>query len=764
MKQIALAIAILASGFIFAQEKISPLQINQTIYNTQVHTRASELNTLDSTYIYEFATLPFLNVWDDFSSDKFEQFDAEPLDGGVTSVLYYRLMNEANTDPLDPNLIFCDSIYAYHDTVKIDEIGAVEIVRNHPFTAVNIWMNDLNVYPVEGVLKESVFQECYSLIDSIIDGVLDSDQDTIWYDTHPIAYVQDSARVFTSLVTDPNTLWQDNYACHNYTFAYNPWSLGVATFDGLDENGYPYQIGDDGAYGIADYMTSRPIDLSTVGGSDIVYLTMIYQAGGFGNTPDVFDSLVLEMKVPELDEWVYEWSIGGDEVAEDVWDTLYFPIPPGYYEDGFQFRFKNYASLSGALDHWHIDYVKLSVEPLPFIESFNDVAIQYPINTILKDYTRVPWDHYKANATGSEYMLDDIVVNTFNSSTSNTNFTNGEWEVRYGGILQGGSPFNIPVTAAPDSDFELGFTPLTFDGALDFAYDPALGGVQAAFDLKFSINSAAGPDKNIYKENDTTYFTQRFDNYYAYDDGSAEAAYGIEGEGSLMAYKFEAYQGGNLKGFLMQFQPSVTDFSGEVFLLTVWADNAGEPGEIIYQDDYFESHTPEYSGSKDGFRYYEFNNMEYLNAGDTSLTVDEVFYVGWQNIGPMSLNIGLDWNTNNGDKVFRNTDGVWLTSSYDMSLLIRPLFSTALDYTLSLEDEMEQEEITMYPNPTYDQFIITGLTGEYELRIFDMSGRVVTSIQNEHQVNVSDLESGLYLVDVRDRAGTPIYSSKLIKK
>ncbi|MDG1912966.1 MAG: T9SS type A sorting domain-containing protein [Crocinitomix sp.] len=765
MKQVALAIAILASGFIFAQEKINPLLINQTIQKEKVLAKASLMNDLDSTYIYEFTSLRLIDVYDDFSIDKFEPFNENPSDPDVTSVLYHRLMDETNTTPQEPGLIFCDSIFARHDTVIVDEIGAViETVTNYPFTSYDIWVNALDFYPVEGILNEGVFQECYVLIDSIIDGVVDLDQDTIWYNIDPTAYLQDSARVFTEVVNDTSILWQDNYACRNYTYAVDPWSLGVATFDGLDENGYPYAIGDDGAHGVADYLTSRPIDLSDLDATDFLYLKFVYQAKGFGNMPEGFDSLVLEMKVPELEDWVREWSVSGDSVSANSWDTLYFPIDNGYKEEGFQFRLKNYASLSGALDHWHIDYVELSIEPLPYIQSFNDVAIQYPINTILKDYTRVPWDHYKANTTGTEHILEDLLLHTHNSTPTETNFTEGEWEVRYGGVLQAGSPFNIPNSAAPDVDFYVGYTPLTFDGASDYGYDPAIVGDQAAFDLKFGFSSSAGADKNVYRENDSTYLTQRFDNYYAYDDGSAEAAYGIEGEGSLMAYKFKTYQAGNLKGILMQFQPSVTDLSGEVFLMTVWADNDGEPGEIIYQDDYFESHTPEYSGSKDGFRYYKFRNMEYLNTADTSLTVSEVFYVGWQKIGSMSLNIGLDWNIDNGDKVFRNTSGEWLTSSFEMSLLIRPLFSTGLDGTLEIEDEELQEEITMYPNPTSDALTISGLTGDYEVRIFDMSGRVVTSVQNQHQVNVSDLESGFYIVDVRDLAGTPIYSSKLIKK
>lgn len=755
-----------------AQERVYPLSHNPAIHKEQKHIKASELNQLDSTFVYDFENLELKYAWDDFSVNKFEPFDEDYEADGVSSELFYHLMNETNTAPQDPEIIFCDSAYAHHDTIKVNDIGEVETVTHYPFAEHSVWVNDLDFYPVVGGLR-TLFDECYVLVDSIIEGVLDPDQDTIWYNTTSgPGFIQDSARVFTKVVSDTNILWTDNFVYHNYTFAYQPWSLGVATFDGVDANGTPYAFGDDDAYGVADYLTSRVIDMSEVEDGESVYLTFLYQAEGFGNTPDTFDSLLVEFWNPIDEVWntqYLDWQgfpIGiPDSTEPDQWDTARVKILEGFYEstDEFQFRFKNYASLSGALDHWHIDYVSLEIDVTPEIETFSDLAVSYPLNTLLQDYTAVPWDHYK-NTTGNEKMRTDFDLPVFNSDNTNTNFSLGKWEVRNEGALEG--EFDILGTGGPDAGaYLVGFNDCVIPTDPGFFYDQTVGGIQAAFDVQANI-AAAVDISNKFNVNDTTRFTQRFDNYYAYDDGSAEAAYGIEGEGAQMAYKFEAYEAGRLKGILMHFVPSVTDFSSSIFLLTVWNDNDGQPGDIIYQDNFFQSHTVDYSGAINGFKYFEFFNMEYLNAEDTSLTVDEVFYVGWRNVDSPSLNIGLDWNIDNGDKVFRNVTGEWLTSSLEMSLMIRPVFSTALDGTLSEEEITENagDDIRLYPNPATEQITISGLNGNYELRIFDMQGRMVTYSQNEHIVNVGNLVEGVYMVDVRDEFGEIVYGTKLIKQ
>lgn len=169
------------------------------------------------------------------------------------------------------NPYFCDSAHSNTVTYFIEEGVPVDTSITYDFTEISVWVNDLDNYPVTGGLR-SFYEECYVLVDSLIDGVLDLDQDTIWYNTLPgPAFVQDSAHVFTKVVSDNKTLWIDKNAYHNYTFAVNPWSLGVATFDGVDQNGMPYDFGDFDSQDVADYLTSRPIDLSGADPGDMVF-------------------------------------------------------------------------------------------------------------------------------------------------------------------------------------------------------------------------------------------------------------------------------------------------------------------------------------------------------------------------------------------------------------------------------------------------------------------------------------------------------------
>lgn len=732
-----------------------PLLINPNI-EPSLHQQRSG-NTIDSTFIYNIDTLD-LPVWDDFSISKFIPYNSDFSDANVTSQVYYHLMNATNTVPQNPALIFCDSTHAHHDTVSI--VGGVATTFTSSLPGViQVWVNDLTAMPVTGAVQ-NLYQQCYVLLDSIIDGVPDPDQDTIYYTTMP-DFVQDSARVFTVDYNDPTKIWIDNYAYHNYTYAFEPWSLGVATLDGVDENGWPYDFGNTSAHESADVLTSRPINLA---GKVDVYLTFLYQAEGHGNAPELDDSLLLEYWIVDSNMWKPSgWYSQLNPTPIDIWDTVKVELPTAALDDGFRFRFRNWASTSGALDHWHIDYVSLKDNDFDEVSNFSDLAISEPIKTILEDYTAVPWDHFK-NADANSKMIDTLKVRVYNSDLTPTNYANGGLEVSFQSLLQGGSPYtlaNPAITSEWTGNWELGMNKYPYPLKANYTFnDGVTTAPKAAFDIKLNIDAAVS-GSNVYDVNDTTYHVQDFRNYYSYDDGSAEAAYGITGSHSMLAYKFVAYEADTLTGVLMHFVPSVDDHSDELFLLTIWDDNGGQPGNIIYQDDYFNTNSPEYSGAMNGFRYYTF-------MGGAFIAVPQIFYVGWEQIESTSLNVGMDRNVANGDKIFRNVSGSWLTSAFTASLLIRPVFSTALNYTLSnevAEEELiEAVSVKVYPNPVNDLLNIETNESHFSVTLYDMTGRVVISVINENQLDVSELNAGIYITEIRDLNGVSLYSGKLIKE
>ena len=179
-----------------------------------------------------------------------------------------------------------------------------------------------------------------------------------------------------------------------------------------------------------------------------------------------------------------------------------------------------------------------------------------------------------------------------------------------------------------------------------YQFDPTTPGDAVSF---YIIGAASAQFPN-FVQNDSCFMTQEFADVYAYDDGSAEKAYGPTGVQARLAYKFTPYEADSLIGVKMHFVPSVNDVSDKLFLLSVWNDNGGQPGSVIYEDEFFFPRTPQYEDSIGKFTTY------YLK--DTmKLEITGTFYVGWRQIDADRLNIGLDMNNDNSDKIFYSING-----------------------------------------------------------------------------------------------------------
>lgn len=85
---------------------------------------------------------------------------------------------------------------------------------------------------------------------------------------------------------------------------------------------------------------------------------------------------------------------------------------------------------------------------------------------------------------------------------------------------------------------------------------------------------------------------------------------------------------------------------------------------------------------------------------------------------------------------------------------------------LGIQEEVVEENLTLYPNPTSDQFNIASANALIKsIAVMDMTGRTIQTIKANslsQNVNVSNLPRGIYLIQVDLETGKAV--KKLIKK
>lgn len=725
MKYLLLIVLLIQSLLSFGQEGVGP--INYALLKKG--SPKVNVATYDSTFIYFSDTLS-LPLFDDFSENHFQVYNADYGDPGVTSDKEYRLL-DLSSAPLSNDVLYTQQ-QTFRRVVNSSEGTFTDVA----FNPISVQLGDLSTYPAS-----------YQTVDAyppfyIYDTIdFPNEPDTIWIIDAEL--YQDSATQFFAPISDPNAYWLDHHAYHNYTMAKDPWSIGVVSFDGTDQEGMPYNIGSTSS-GAADFLTSKPIDLSGYTAADSIYFSFLFQAEGLCDPPEATangDSLVLEFYDKTADDWIKVWSGGGNGVSDFDYGHILIN-QSNYFNDYFQFRFYNYGGLSGMLDFYHLDYVNLRALSGYQDTLFKDYALVYPVTTLLNDYTSVPWDHYKNNFAGKMSNNVQVVVRN-GSNIAENNSLNGSVEISYGGAPEGSFVLSGPAL----SNGSLNYAPRTtyysyHDFSSGYHFDETKSGDQQVFDVTTRVQ-AQFPN---YTGNDSIVGQQVFKNYYSYDDGSAELAYGPTGSQSMLAIQYTPYEADSVLGALIHFAPSVTDVRNKLFILTLWGDNGGEPGEILYEDDSFFPRQPVYQPERNGFTFYPFQDT-------MKVAVNGTFYIGWRQIDPDRYGVGLDMNIPNADKTFVSIDqGInWDQSEYAGSVMIRPVFSTAMDYTLGIENrEVERQATVVYPNPATNKIQIRHDRASYSgAEVYSLLGeRLLFSTGTEF--NIEPLASGVYVVRILD--------------
>ncbi|CAN5582457.1 hypothetical protein BH11BAC2_BH11BAC2_25960 [soil metagenome] len=582
-------------------------------------------------------------------------------------------------------------------------------------------------------------------------------------DTLDIPFVDDFSG--TEVYPDAN-LWLDKLVFINDDFPRNPFTIGVATFDGLDAYGNAYVNTFSSAQGYCDTLTSKPIFLltkpaSSGGGQysigDSITLSFYYEKKGWGDAPDTNDSLLLEFLDPVTTLWSRQWfKVGGVFGGNDtVFSSVQVRITnPAFLADGFQFRFRSYGGQTGSLDQWHLDYVRLYKAYNNFTNQMDttitDIAYTLPAASLLSGFTSIPWDHftYLSNPDQQAIIKDSATVNYRVNSSSNEDvgFNNRIYDyveslVYSFGITNGnifaGRPKNVNLNYTfPLSGLFPNTPSLTIDSTF-FTYKTYFS----------NLSSAPG-----IKTNDTVFYKQEFYNYYSYDDGTAEVGYDlVNAPNGKLAMQFDIIKPDTLRAVRFMFLQQNLNVSNKLFTIKIWSSLS--PETLIYQET---NQKPVYVDTINGFATYVLDQI---------VPVSGTIYVGFQQVLPDGLHLGFDRNTNSNSKMFYNVNGSWIPVGVATgSFMIRPVMGDTSLFTGISNPEIMANDYLLFPNPTEHYFSIRNAdaTQVENIVITDLQGKEISKVPFALAFSTVDFIPGIYLVKINQFDGISIVRKLII--
>ncbi len=545
--------------------------------------------------------------------------------------------------------------------------------------------------------------------------------------------------------------WTDFNAYINNSYPINQPSYGVATLDAIDLLGKIYEYAEINSYK-ADYLSSQPIDLN-IGADSTVYLSFYYQAQGLGDEPEPGDSLVLEFYSPLTESWDWAWSTPGHSL-NSFKQVLVNIKGASYLTEGFRFRFLNYASLANAYepslktnsDHWHLDYVYLNNNRNYQDTIIPDLSLIESVGSLLLDYSSMPWEHFKSIGISQVKTLFPIHIQ--NLSLNRRHYTP---LFKIEDINGAGGAYEISLQPEEIKSLER----LNYESPFNYSFNS-----ERQDTTSFLITLDLQPvEEDLISGNTKLETIQEFGNYYSYDDGSAEAGYGLVGGGAnngRVAYRFEnMVSSDSLVGFDMFFNQSFEAANYKYFNCAIWNEIDGKPGDMLYKMNGLRS------GLNMGLTGFDSFQL------DTAQIVPSVFYIGWIQVTDDFLNVGFDRNNNNQDKIFYTMDGVWKPTSFEGSLMMRPIFANKSKKTgiESIPFVEKNVQIKVYPNPA-SEFINLEYPESWNksvLYLIDIHGRTIYSANRiKNQIYLPGLDTGTYFLVIQNSNGKTHHQKLLI--
>ena len=524
----------------------------------------------------------------------------------------------------------------------------------------------------------------------------------------------------------------------NNSKAIDPPSKNVLTFDGIDSKGVPYSFDKPYSYGPCDAIVSKPIKINRYFPRDSVFFKFYWQAGGIVELPDSVqtDSLTLFFKNQSTSLWKKAWTFTPTKDSIDptkfhlvkiyIPDSLYFKIIKSkinkqvdsiIVRPDFQFKFQSFGNQSGAWDNWHLDFINIGNSKI----TYDDVSINTSYKSLLKNYTAITLDQLQGFE--NEEILDTISVKLPNITGDQQNVTFQSKLINNYILKSNLELINQFIdTTANNSE-------LTIKIAIDKTKFSNLTDSCNLNSVNLIKNGIPG---SIYS-NDTIAITSLVRNYLAYDDGSAEGAFGINQAAGRVLYKIKLNRPDTISAVDFSWVQSVYNLNGTTFKLLVLKNldsvSFSKQVSLIYSDDV------------NPFTRYKIQNKTVLVSG----RID----VGYQQIGSNSkaLRIGFDKNTNSQQQYWCDNDqgGGWTQlRNLPGSIMIHPVFANgALNISPRLGGE-EGYDLKISPNPNFGNLNLHEIHDR--VIIYNASGQVVMNAENVNELNLTGLQRGFYIV------------------
>lgn len=509
-----------------------------------------------------------------------------------------------------------------------------------------------------------------------------------------------------------------------------PLTRGAATLDGLRANGQSYSGTVASAYGAIDSLISQPINLAGLTVNDHVYLTFAWQAGSIVSEPNSsFGRQTVRLELfakTDVGTWVSVWVYNSLARRTGFRQQIIDLNQARFLHGNFQFMFAASGNLSDNHDNWSVDYVLLDRgrTGTPADTTFTDVATgaglvggnpSGGLRSPLRRFTSMPVWQFNAATPPSSELNPNLGINLTNLSTANPLPIDVSGTVRE---LPAGSPLGPWLQRSRNINPNR-----RQDGETGPAGSQPLPTTPNTKTLRYTLALTTRETTPRTLANDTISRDIELANYYAYDDGTAEAYTQLPapstGLPAAFAYRFDLNRPDYVRSLRLYPVFTASDPNSRAVTISVWDDVAGRPAAQPRASKSVVIPAPPLYPA--GWQYFEV-------TFDQPVPVSGTFYVGYsQPSTGRDLHYGLDLNSSfpPGYLWQRTNAGVWDTVHFTSrrgALMMRPIMTN--NVATATASAREAAAYSLYPNPAHGTVTIAG-PAFARATVLDALGRTV---------------------------------------